>query len=141
MTLKELLSRQLLDSDYQLRKATEGLSAELSILKPLDTGMSVQETLVHLAECYEACKAALAGEKFEWGKFDIGTTDWEEIQVKTFTLRSSAIEAVQNHADEDLAVTTASDYMVGHDYYHVGQLCATRMAIEPEWDAMSIYNF
>ena len=33
-----------------------------------------------------------------------------------------------------------ADFIVGHDAYHIGQLAQIRLALNPEWNAYSIYK-
>lgn len=49
-------------------------------------------------------------------------------------------EAVAKLPDDDDAMVTAAQYLVGHNYYHVGSIVTARLAVQPEWDAYVVYR-
>jgi uncharacterized damage-inducible protein DinB len=138
VTCKELLDYETDNTEYQLKACFEGLPVELREASLAETSMSPRQTLAHLAESYQALAAHLSGEKFEWGKFSSEGLDWENLKSTTFTLRSAALAKASDKVDDLKAV---HDYVIAHDAYHVGQLCALRLANEPGWEAYSIYRF
>jgi hypothetical protein len=52
--------------------------------------------------------------------------------------RAKAVDAALSQ-DEDKGLKNAYEYIIGHDNYHVGNLVASRLQVEPEWDSYAIY--
>ncbi|HEY0867330.1 MAG TPA: hypothetical protein VGE01_08125 [Fimbriimonas sp.] len=135
MTAKELLQFQLDDAGYQLDQVLSGFpegSAGNSL------GMTPMQTLSHLGEAYVATSKQARGEKHDWGTFQLDAATFEEALEKLRSLRADAISTVLSGNDDALRAGHA--FIVAHDYYHVGQLCAQRLRCEPDWDAYSIYR-
>lgn len=137
MTAKELLQHQIDEANYQLGKVFEGVDASLDF-KLTEQSMTPRETAIHLAECYTALAKDLAGEKHEWGTYVPGTKEWPGLWDELQALRSAAVAAVMAEGGD---VMKGHSFIVGHDFYHVGQLCQVRLACDPGWDAYSIYNW
>jgi len=137
MTDKELLSQQIDDAGYQLEKVFEGIEDASLDFRLTEHAMTPRELLSHLSECYVATVAAAEGKEHAWGTYTAPDTSWPAIWNNTKDLRAKATTAALGA--EDFAMK-ASGLMVGHDYYHVGQMCAIRLVKDPSWDAYSIYN-
>lgn len=137
MTTQELLQLQFDDAGYQLDKVFEGLDASLDF-RLTEKSMTPRETAAHLGECYVAMVKESNGEKHEWGTYEAPTTEWPAVWNDMKDLRAKATAAVNSKPGLE---SSASSYIIAHDYYHVGQMVATRMARDPEWDPYSIYNF
>ena len=138
MDTKDLIRYQIEASAKQVDKVLEGLADDKWGVK---TGgcMSASETVVHLTECYVAAQTQLSGGSHEWGSYKAAEETPAELATKMRSERSKAWEAVLA-ADDDEAGKTATEYLVLHDAYHVGQLATLRMGFDPEWDAYSIYS-
>lgn len=141
MTAKEYMKSLIDDAEFQLRKAIEGLTDDRFDAKATEAMMSTREVIVHLAEAYTATLAHLAGVKHEWGKFQLTSETWDAQVSEAFALRDQAVNALLSASDEADALKTGHLYIIAHDFYHVGQLCSSRITLEPAWDAFSIYNF
>ncbi|MGV3613944.1 MAG: DinB family protein [Fimbriimonas sp.] len=140
MTAKELLRFQCDDAEYQLQQVLDGLDGSHVDGKPINTMMSLRQMVAHLAEAYHATIKDVAGEKHEWGTYEPQSSDWNALVAEFFDLRRQAVEAVLGLEDEDRAVKLGSGFIVGHDYYHVGQFAALRISADPSWDSYKIYR-
>jgi len=138
MTVKELLQSQIANAGYQLQKVSEGLTPEQAELKPHAGMMSFREQLSHLSEAYVATSKELRGEKHDWGTYHV-EGGWDAVLADFQQTRATAAADVLS-ADDATAAKIGSDFMVGHDYYHVGQLASVRLAIDPSWNSYSIYR-
>lgn len=139
MTALDLLTTQIEDGTFQLRKVFEGIDDSLADAKPLPVQMSFREMVVHVAEAYQATLAEGRGEKHSWGSFTLPADNFADLMSKFFALRDEAIASVLAQ-DEETAVKTGSAFLVGHDYYHVGQAATLRLVLTPDWNPYSIYN-
>ena len=101
--------------------------------------LTAKETAAHLCECYVMLDSRIRGEEYQWGTYKVGESSWEGIQREMGELRARASEAALT-AGDDKSLWYLNEFMVGHDQYHVGQMCAVRLARDPEWDAYSIYR-
>ena len=133
-----LLKHQIDDSAYQLEKCLEGFPVESFDAKPIASGMSFREMVVHLLEVYHAAAKMAKGEKHEWGSYVAPELADEDLLSALTSLRATAVELLL--AGGESGIQTASAFIVGHDYYHVGQLVTLRLAVQPDWDSYSIYN-
>lgn len=138
MTGSELIQYQLNDSGKQVFACYEGL-AEANWDSPVaEHGMTPRQITIHLAECCVAFLKSTKGEEHNWGSYSTEETSSEGL-LKEFTeLRAQAVSAAINGDDE--AVKHASDYLVLHETYHVGQLSLYRLKVDPDWNYMSIYG-
>lgn len=136
MTTSELLKHQFDDAGYQLTKVLEGIDDSLDF-KLNEGGMTPRETVAHLGECYTAILTETKGEKHSWGSYQPSTTEWPALWTEVQGLRSQAAAvASEKEGWED----HASAFGPAHDYYHVGQLAAIRIAKDAGWDPYSIYK-
>lgn len=130
-----------------LKQGCDAVGAQLkavldNVVHPNDnaipTMMSPRQTMAHLYEVYEAVLVMAAGGKHDWGSYEIPPHVAEQIEHRLWDHRDKAIEAIMAMPD-DQAAHTAVDYILLHDAYHVGQLCAHRLATESGWSPYSIY--
>lgn len=140
MTAKELLRYQLDDAQFQLEQVVAGLDGSHVDGKPVNTGMSMREMLVHLAEAYTATLKESKGEKHEWGTFELPHESWQDLVSQVFALRAQAVEVVLAGEDEEKALKNGHAFLVGHDFYHVGQLATIRIATDSSWNPYAIYR-
>lgn len=139
MTAHELLQTQMKDVGIQLGNAFKGITDDGIDDKPVEGAMSPREQVAHLAECYIAVVTQLGGGKHEWGTYTPKATSWGPLVEEMQGLRAKAVAGILA-SDSDDALKTGSAFVVGHDNYHIGQLCMCRMDAEPSWDAYSIYE-
>ena len=139
MTASELMAHESHNTRYQLAASIQDLPERIVDAKLADSSMSPRETVAHLCESYEALSDQLEGREHEWGSFNPDGYTWEQLQAKMFELRDAAAVKVLSGGDDSLKA--GHDYIVAHDAYHVGQLCALRIAKQPDWVSYSIYRF
>jgi hypothetical protein len=140
MDAPEMMRRQLDDAGFQLSKALEGMNEQQLDHKIAPGAMSPREQLAHLGEAYQALITHCAGGKHKWGSFDAGDRAIEALSKRIWDLRKQAVDAALAHADDE-HLKLAHEYVLAHDYYHVGQICASRLDTDPSWNVYSIYNF
>lgn len=121
----------------QLEACWAGLSNEDWERSPVATLRAPREVVEHLCDAYRGGVAALNGESYDWGSYSLPegadpVTIWREERAKA----TNAILA----GDPEKATHIAMEYVALHEAYHVGQLCAVRLALDPDWDAYSIYK-
>ena len=138
MTAADLLKDQLDDAGHQLTKVMEGMPDKGLDHKITPDSMSPRDQIAHLCEAYEACKVNGAGGKYEWGTYK-APTEKSELMSEFDKQRGAAVNQTLSNATPE-AIKLASDYILGHDYYHVGQLCLARLAVEPDWNFYTIYR-
>lgn len=137
MTVTDLIKIQLATSGNQLTKVFEGMPENLFEEKLVPSAMSPADTLIHLSECYVASKAAMSGEKHEWGTFTIEDRSPANLLAVHKSLRDQACEAALAQPDH---VDHAFDFIVLHDCYHIGQMAQFRLANTPDWNPYSLYE-
>src|SRR5438309_8853909 len=139
MNAADLLKDQLKDSGYQLTKVLEDMPEQGFDLKVTEAAMSPREQIAHLAEAYECFSVNAGGGKYEWGTYKPASQETAALTAEFKKQRDKAVSAaLADPSDEK--VKLAHDYIVGYDYYHVGQICLARLAVEPEWDPYAIYQ-
>ena len=100
---------------------------------------SARETAKHLCECYLMLAHRVEGKEYEWGSFQPQAATWDDLQEEMFALRKSATDMALATNDDEM-LWRLHEFVAGHDQYHVGQLCALRLDIQPDWDYYSIYR-
>lgn len=136
MTAHQLVLKQLGNAQNQVTQAIAGLDAEKAEARANELGMTIREQVIHLAEAATATVAAFEGRKHSWGSYAPEDTSWEGVQQAWLTARTAAVAAL---TDSEEAIMEAHEFLVAHDYYHVGQICAARRTLEPSWDTYAIY--
>lgn len=136
MTTLEFARTQVDGAKYQLDQTFAGLEEKDLDFKAHPSMMSACEHLEHLCEAYTACVKQANGEEHEWGSFVVDDRSLSNLLTVMAGLRQEAVDAL--FAKE--AYDAISDFLVLHDAYHVGQLCATRQALDPEWNSYVIYR-
>ncbi|HRK21828.1 MAG TPA: DinB family protein [Fimbriimonadaceae bacterium] len=139
MTTLEFVQHQLKDGRFQIDKVFEGLTDEDFDHRIAPQAMSPREILEHLCECHQACLDALQGKSFNWGSYSLPDKSAPAL-FKTFNdLRAQAELAIAADPNET-TFKKASEYLVAHDAYHVGQMALVRLGLDAAWDPYSIYN-
>jgi hypothetical protein len=139
MTATDLIKDQLDDSGYQLAKVIDGMPESGFDHKLTDIAMTPREQIAHLCEAYECFSVNAGGGKYEWGTYTAETGDTAALTVEFSKQRQKAVSAALSDASDE-KIKLANDYIVGHDYYHVGQMCLSRLAVQPDWDSYTIYR-
>jgi len=137
MTAEEMLQSQIDDAGFQVRKTLEGFLEPAIDDKPFPGIMSVREQIAHLCEAYTAAKAHAVGESYSWGTLKVDVKTLPELKALFEKLRAEAIEAAWAAPD---GMSLLNDYILAHDYYHVGQLVLLRLYVDPDWNVYSIYR-
>jgi hypothetical protein len=138
MLASEFASSQAEDCLHQLSACFKDVNDEHATQKPVECMMSIRETALHLMEAYTAIEKAAKGEKHEWGSFRDPGGDFASLIEKFHTARAVAVAAAL--ASMDTNQSLIKDYVIGHDYYHVGQLVSIRLMLDSNWDYHSIYK-
>jgi hypothetical protein len=125
------------DAQYQLEQVVSGMTESQLDHRLVPTSMTPRETLVHVTECYVAGCATAEGKEHEWGSYQAASSDLPSLLEAYRTERAKAVEELVVADEGRIRV---ANWLIGHDYYHVGQLAATRLATDPEWDTFSIYR-
>lgn len=123
----------------QLEQAVDGLSAEHWEVKGDASSMSPREMFAHLAECYVAAQMHFTGEEYAWGTYQVPDSTVAGVMAAYHEEREKAVSLLRDNPSLS-ALKDASSYIILHDAYHVGQLCALRMSLDPEWNAYAIYE-
>lgn len=139
MVTTDAMRYQLEATAYQLDNVLEGLEGDQWDAKVREDLMSPREVVGHLIECYIAAQKHATGEKHDWGSYLPPSDDAEELVTEMRSERAKACEALLAKGDDD-SLRAATDYIVLHDAYHVGQLAALRLGLDPDWDPYSIYK-
>ncbi len=139
MDLKDVMKYQIESSAHQVDKVLEGLTEDQWDAKLREDCMSPKEAVTHLTECYIAAQKDISGQPHEWGSYmpedDSPSALLKEMQAE----RQKACDDLIKAGDER-AVKAATQFIVLHDAYHVGQLATLRLGLDPEWDAYAIYS-
>jgi len=138
MTALDLLTAQIDEAGYQLGKAFDGFTDEWLDAKPIASMMSAREQAEHLCECYVAAAKLVDGVKHDWGTYAAPDRAWDALRQEMLILRDHATRKVLAGSAE--AFGQGAEFLVAHDCYHVGQLSAIRIAVDPAWDPYSIYR-
>jgi hypothetical protein len=127
------------ESGFQFKACLNGVSEQDFVAKPLEEMMSIREILEHHTECCIAVQKDFNGQKFKWGTFKFPEGSVEELVMLYEVERARAVAlAIDNF---DIKPNYAKDYIIAHEFYHVGQLAAIRIALKNGWEPYSIYRF
>jgi hypothetical protein len=139
MNAQKLFEDQLADAGYQLDKVLEDMTPACLDHKVTEGSMTPKEQIAHLMEAYHAFQENAAGRKYEWNTYRPASTDAVAL-IAEFKAKRAATVATALASDSDDKLITAHKYILGHDYYHVGQMCLARLATQPDWDPYAIYQ-
>lgn len=138
MTAEELLRKQAEESGFQLNQILKDFPESGVDVPPVAHMMSARQQVVHLCEVYVALKTHAEGGKHQWGAFTADAETWPELLASMATMREQGLEAA--FAAEG-GLDLVNGFVVSHDFYHVGQLVAARLAVDPNWDSYCIYSY
>ncbi len=127
------------DAGYQIGAALDGMTETDLDHKMSSAAMSPREQMIHLCEVYTAIQDMAAGKEHAWGSYAAPTTDFDGLLTTLKELRAQAIAAILA-AEDEAGIKLGSGFVVGHDSYHVGQLVASRITTQPDWNSYSIYK-
>ena len=138
MTGREFADVLIDESGYQLNACLAGVTEETFVAKPLGAMLSIRETFEHLTECCLAVQAVFAEEKFSWGtyRFPAGTMD-ELIKIFDGERAKAVAIALDNF---DSKPDYSKEYLIAHEFYHVGQMVSIRLALNDGFEPYSIYR-
>jgi hypothetical protein len=137
MTARDLLLKQLAHSERQVSLAIKGLDSSMAEARAYPDGMTIREQVHHLAEAAAATLAAFKGREHQWGSFETEDRSWDGVKAAWQELRKAAVAAL---TDAEEALWSAHEFLVAHDYYHVGQIAAARRTVQPDWTSYEIYE-
>lgn len=106
--------------------------------KATPVSFSAAETAEHLAECYQAFLVHAEGNDYEWGTYQIEDKSPENLVKTMFDQRAKAT-AVAASSEDPKIHNFATDYILLHDAYHVGQIVTLRLTIG-DFDPYSLYR-
>ncbi|MBL8088381.1 MAG: DinB family protein [Chthonomonas sp.] len=127
------------DSGYQLDQSLAGLSGADLDAKALPSMMSPREHMEHLYEVYHACIVMSQGGSHEWGSYTLPDDVKADIANRWRAKRDEAVAMIKG-SDDPKVEEMACGFILQHDGYHVGQLCAHRIALDPGFNPYSIYR-
>lgn len=137
MTARDLLLKQLAHSERQVSLAIKGLDSSMAETRAYPDGMTIREQVHHLSEAAAATIAAFEGREHAWGSFETEDRSWEGVKAAWQELRKAAVATL---TDSEQALWGAHQFLVAHDYYHVGQIAAARRTGQPDWTSYEIYE-
>jgi len=139
MTATDLLQSAGDGNAKMLAIALTGIAPEHVDQRAHSTMMSFREHVNHISECAFVVIKMGRGEEHTFGTFSSDHPEFSAMIQEMFALRKQVLDAaVSSGADQD--ITTAWNYIIEHEMYHIGQIAATRQALEPAWSSHSLYQ-
>lgn len=139
MTAIDLFESQFDVATKQLNGTLADMPESLWSAKLVPSTMSPIETVVHLTEATVACRKMLKGEEHDWGTYEAVSSDAQTCLDLLMAERNALREDVVSTGDPT-HINEVMAYSPDHDFYHVGQLCALRVAQDPGFNPYSIYS-
>ncbi|MEI8281950.1 MAG: hypothetical protein WCG75_06065, partial [Armatimonadota bacterium] len=139
MTGKDFAISLLEESGYQFKMCLANISDDGFVSKPLGHVMSLREALEHQAEACIAVQKDAVGEKHQWGTYHFPEAPIADLIEIYDVERAKAVDIALDKFDEHSHY--AKDYLIAHEFYHVGQMAAVRIALNDGFEAYSIYRF
>lgn len=139
MTGKDFAISLLDESCYQFKMCMAGISEDGFAAKPLGHVMSIREALEHQTEACIAVQKDAAGEKHSWGTYHFPEGSIAELLEIFDAERAKAVAIALDKFDDHPHYV--KDYLIAHEFYHVGQMAAIRLALNDGFEAYSIYRF
>lgn len=139
MTGKEFAENLLEESGYQFDACLAGISDENFVQKPLGDTMSIREALEHQTEACIAVQKGTLGSKHDWGTYAFPDASVKQLIAIYHEERKKAVQAALEIFESDAHYV--KDYLISHEFYHVGQMAAVRLALKDGWLPYSIYRF
>ena len=91
-----------------------------------------------MTECCLAVQAVFAEEKFSWGTYHYPDGTMSEL-IDIFD--AERVKAVAIALDNfDAKHDYAKEYIIAHEFYHVGQMVSVRLALNDGFEPYSIYR-
>jgi len=139
MHARELLSKQIEETGNMLLKALDGVQDSDYDFRVHPSMMSIREHVHHLCEAYTAFLKHAERQQHEWGTYDLADKSRKSLIREFVRLRNEATGLIDGESEEQMLHSGAA-YIANHDAYHIGQIAATRQAIDPEWSSYSLYS-
>lgn len=133
----DLIRHQTDTSLKQLKACLKDLPNEAGSIKLTDQGMTIEDIIQHLGDCYTAILQGTDG--YDWGSFQSAKGELAEKSEEILGLRAKALDKLFADPDQ-IDYPKVTDFIVLHDAYHVGQLVLCRLIAEPGWNHYSIYE-
>jgi hypothetical protein len=142
MTAAALSESLMTTAGTQLEACVRDFPADHAQTPLVPEAMSATHMLQHLTEVYLATRHKLeTGNDWDWGSYRAPSDDFDAVRAVWGEERAKTVAALVAAGDREDALHLASDFVVGHDYYHVGQLVTLRLHVEPSWNSYAIYGF
>ncbi len=122
-----------------LQKILIDFPSDMANEKAHESMFTTHEAVNHLTECYFAFEAHLKGEEHQWGSFVSTATTFSDAVSELIQKRDHATKLLTQESDE-ATLTSALDYLVSHDWYHIGQLATNRQVFVPGWNSYALYS-
>ena len=139
MAYHPIVTAALNATEFQVTHAFAGLSGDQWDFKLTPASMTPAQMIAHLAECCVAAKEAIDGHPHEWGTYDASGMTPAEVMTDWKTRRDAIVEVIKGIENETLLVEVL-DFVPLHEAYHVGQMVLVQLALNPDWNAYSIYR-
>lgn len=139
MTGKEFAAQLVDECGYQLKACLVGISEANFVATPLEGVLSIRDALEHCTEACVASSMGVAGEKHSWGTYKFPDGSVSDLVAIFDAERAKAVAAVMDKFDEDAHFV--KDYIIAHEFYHVGQMVSVRLAFDDGFEPYSIYRF
>lgn len=137
MTTPEFASFVIDNAEFQLRACLTGLTDDQYKSMPVEGMMSAKDLVMHLMDCYQAVEDMANGVEHQWGSYASPDTGIDFDIAKLFEARAKAASIAESKLGEKPSY--ARDFIIAHDYYHVGQICWMRQKLDPSWTTYEIY--
>lgn len=138
MTAKQTLLSQFDTMTKQLNAVIAGFPEQAANKTLEGISMTPVQMVEHLCDCIQAYKAPDKS-AYAWGSFKLADPSVTGA-LTTLNAERATVRTFIESATDEKTLAHAFDYLMAHDAYHVGQLAACRMASDPDWDNMSLYQ-
>lgn len=138
MDTEPLLRHQLDQLGHQMRVVFHGLDQAGWNHRSYSLALTPHETAIHLADCYCAFMTALEGGDYAWESFRPEGDSPESALQALWQKRDEAIAKIDWASQR--ALKLATDFIVLHDAYHVGQMVSNRRSSDESFDYSKLYS-
>lgn len=138
MTTSEFATTLLNNAEKQLKVCFADLTDEQYRSTPVEGMMGAKDLILHLIDVYIAVQDMAKGVDHLWGSHHSPDTSLNEDLARLWKERATAVEIALAHLEDKPAY--AMDYLIEHDFYHIGQICWMRKKLQPDWTTYEIYR-
>jgi uncharacterized damage-inducible protein DinB len=139
MHARELLAKQVEETGQMLLKALDGVDESQYDFRVHDSMMSIRDHVHHLCEAYTAFLKHAEKQPHEWRSYNLADKSRESLVRDFVSLRNRATALIDGE-DEEQILHSGAAYIANHDSYHIGQIAATRQAMDPSWSSYALYS-